>query len=98
MTPYADDDEECKDEQAFPDHVGQFTVVMMLVSDTFNPYSYHETGQVQTTSRFEGDYTIDSDGYYTNVITLKSDVYFYNYFYTNINNVKYNDGFMFGQD
>ena len=41
MTPYADDDEECLDEEAFPDHLDEFRVSITLVSDTFNPYSYH---------------------------------------------------------
>ena len=49
-----------------------------------------------TTSKFDGNYRINTDGYYFNSLNLKADTVIDNHFYTNINNVKYNDGFMFG--
>ena len=68
----------------------------MVVSDTFNPYTFHESGTVQTTTRFDGDYDINRQGNYYYAINLKNDTVYSNKFYGNENRVKYNDGFFFG--
>ena len=64
MTPYASEDEDCKDDDDLPDIVDRFEVSTMLVADTFNPYTYHETGYVQSSTRFDGDYLISPKGFY----------------------------------
>ena len=66
MTPYADADEACRDDGVIPEDNGRFSVYTMMVADTFNPYIYYDSGFVQTTTRFDGQYYIDSDGYYVN--------------------------------
>ena len=47
-------DETCE-EQTVSDHkVTNFEIYTMVTSDTFNPYTYYETGEVQITTRFDG--------------------------------------------
>ena len=46
MTPYADADEECRDDGVIPDKLDRFSVWTMMLSGTFNPYTYHQTGEI----------------------------------------------------
>ena len=82
MTTYvANQDEECIGFSS--DQLPYFTVKTMLVSDTFNPYIYHKTGQVQSTTRFSGEYSINKNGRYEDKVNLKSDSRLVDYFYVN---------------
>ena len=36
----------------------------MLISDNFNPYTYYDTGYVDVTTRFDGQYSVDGLGNY----------------------------------
>ena len=93
-SPYSD--VECSYETDFYDRVSNTTFYTMMISDTFNPYKYYNTGEVQTSTRFDGRYTIGPEGNYLNAVTLESNAILYSAYYANINKVKYNDGFFFG--
>ena len=46
----------------------------MMISEVFNPYIYHETGDVQVTTRYDGQYWVDLSGnYYYYTENLASD-------------------------
>ena len=99
MTIYAGDDSDCKDEGVIPEKLSSFTVATMMVSDTFNPYTYHETGTVQQTTRYDGGtYSITAIGNYVNEVSLSSETLTTSTFYTNLNKVMYNDGFLLGMN
>ena len=83
MTPYASEDEQCEDDGVIPENNSRFEVLTMMVADTFNPYIYHDSGLVQTTTRFDGEYFITPDGTYINQATLKNDSWIQYRFYTN---------------
>ena len=68
----------------------------MMVSDTFNPYSFYETGSVQSTTRFAGEYLINEMGNYVNAVTLNNATWVQSHFYANENKVRYNDGVFIG--
>ena len=59
MSSYVQNDHSCVDRN--PDN---FNVAMMLLSHTFNPYSFYEDGMIQTSTRFDGEYFIDTLGNY----------------------------------
>ena len=47
MTPYVNDyDEDCKDDGVIPEHNSKFFLQTMILSDSFNPYTYYESGKV----------------------------------------------------
>ena len=35
-----------------------------MISDSFNPYTYHETGSVKVSTRYDGEYSVDENGNY----------------------------------
>ena len=54
ITPYSD--QTCQDNDAILEAVPKFAVNTMILSDSFNPYTYHNNQTVQTTTKFEGAY------------------------------------------
>ena len=57
----------------------------MMVSETFNPYTYFETGEVQVSTKYDGSYSIDQNGNYFNDVALVSDTQIEQTYYTNRN-------------
>ena len=71
LTPYSDRD--CYSNTQTQQYVGEYDVRTMMISDSFNPYQYYDTGDVQTTTRFDGQFYIDTEGNYINSVQLKRD-------------------------
>ena len=92
--PYSDD--VCQDEIIIEQDVSKFNVQTMMVSQTFNPYRFKETGKIQTTTRYDGDYWINDKGNYNYWVTLKNDTFSAATYYANMKAVTYSDGFLFG--
>ena len=57
-------DQTCKTQEETEQYLDKFQVEIMTISDTFNPYTYYETGQMQTTTRFDGQYWLSSKANY----------------------------------
>ena len=56
----------------------------MMISESFNPYTFQETGSVPVTTRYDGAYNVDSSGnYYYETPYLDSEIYFNANFFAN---------------
>ena len=54
----------CKTFNETEEMVSSLSFSTLMISHTFNPYTYRETGSVQVSTRFEGQFEVTTDGQY----------------------------------
>ena len=83
LTPYTD--VECKSDEEVYAELDQsiFLAETMMISQTFNPYTYYEQGTIQTTTRVDGSYFINYEGNYEDTVVLRPDTQKSIFFYAN---------------
>ena len=55
----------------------------MLLSQSFNPYTYYETGQAEISTQVDSPYMLSRFGNYYDVQQLQKDYLFNSYYYAN---------------